>query len=160
MPRGYRNISPQKTVASSQIFFSDKMPDNLLLTTVFCFLVFSSASAIKCFQCDSAVDPGCAGLRSGETKSMYYKECTGVNDIAKFCRKVHYSISDGDKENVRIYRQCGWLSTRNDSTCKNSGNNSVWETNCACWTDGCNSSNKIRFDFTVLTIVAAFKLIC
>lgn len=69
-------------------------------------------------------------------------------------------VSDGYKENVRIYRQCGWLSTRNDSTCKNSGNNSVWETNCACWTDGCNSSNEIRFDFTVLTIVAAFKLIC
>ncbi|XP_019868734.2 uncharacterized protein LOC109597484 [Aethina tumida] len=136
----------------------DKMSARLLLSIVLWSLVFTSAIAIKCFQCNSAVDPGCADLKKEDTNSTYYKECSGDY---KFCRKIHSSILGDDDKLVRIHRQCGWILTKNDSNCKTSDTDFILKKNCVCWSDGCNSSNRIQVDFTVvLLIIAVYKLVC
>ncbi|CAG9863135.1 unnamed protein product [Phyllotreta striolata] len=117
---------------------------------VFCLAIFSLIGlgySIKCYQCNSGVDPDCAALTVNDTSSKHYKECTGdYEGESPFCRiyvtnVLH--IQEPEKA-VRILRSCGWIRNKTlpqQESCRNDNSDFILKTKCQCFKDGCNSSH-------------------
>ncbi|VEN58648.1 unnamed protein product [Callosobruchus maculatus] len=129
------------------------------------FVIFSSlftvGFAIKCFQCNSAEAPECADLRSNDTGSPFYKDCTGnYEGNEPFCRKIHTTVLY--TETFRIVRSCGWIKEVNETIgdfCKKADTDFINQKTCLCFSDGCNSTFRI-IPSSLLSITTVLISLC
>uniref|UniRef100_A0A1B6EBK2 Uncharacterized protein n=1 Tax=Clastoptera arizonana TaxID=38151 RepID=A0A1B6EBK2_9HEMI len=126
------------------------------------------STTIKCFQCNSWVDPDCINLQPNQTNSIHYKTCeyTGeenYSDFELFCRKIEQIIPERDNL-VRIVRKCGWVIHKSKTdTCYKLANDDHTETVCQCFSDACNKAEtyniNINLSLAFLFIAALFSYI-
>ncbi|XP_049878547.1 uncharacterized protein LOC126375588 [Pectinophora gossypiella] len=126
-----------------------------MMKKVFCIIVFLlslvyKSSCIHCYYCNSANNSACIDLAAlddelrGRMIPVVQCETAIPSPVAVnfFCRKIVQTIfhSRQDSE-VRVTRGCGWV--RHHRECYRADNSDHLETVCQCFTDHCNSSDKI-----------------
>jgi len=128
---------------------------SILLPAAVLVVVFVlKAEAIKCFQCSSSNNPGCADLMSNDTSSPYYQNCTAIK--TRFCRKTVHTILDSNRL-VRITRDCGWETFKGDvDNCYENDDDFKYEKSCQCFTDGCNSATTMQISALALLFSSMF----
>lgn len=122
------------------------------MTSQMVIILFTCASmlsvdALRCYQCNSHLDPGCSDLTvaKGPQREKYLTECKDTPDGQKsfFCRKFDMMF-DVNGQN-RIIRSCGFIQEKKNLTnyCINADNEGYDEEICQCFQDGCNTATSI-----------------
>ncbi|XP_037919368.1 uncharacterized protein LOC119656809 isoform X2 [Hermetia illucens] len=129
----------------------------LLVLVLFFANLFLTGDAIRCQQCNSYLDPGCADLDlsgGGPQGEKYLKDCEGVGEtIASFCRKLDVTFFASDER--RIVRTCGYLLPKHKGIdyCFSADNEGYSEKICQCYGDGCNSAPRLIRSFSAIVVV-------
>ncbi|CAH1377080.1 hypothetical protein MTP99_018494 [Tenebrio molitor] len=116
--------------------------DNICYITVLVAVLglISPALGIRCFQCNSFVNPECADIPVNDTHSPFLHKCEQRDDYQMFCRKVVQTVLDAPQF-TRITRTCGWyLNKDNRTNCQVSDTDFKMETTCQCFTEACNTA--------------------
>ncbi|XP_047503004.1 uncharacterized protein LOC125048382 [Penaeus chinensis] len=124
------------------------------------FSLPSTGSAIKCYTCNSHLEPDCLKLETPKAKD-FLTDCGDEADGHRFtlCRKIEMAM-DMDfgvahPSETRVHRACGWEENDEDGKeCyyKSGYNTRSWV--CACKDDGCNSASLPAATFVVLPLAA------
>ncbi|XP_059617199.1 uncharacterized protein LOC132262079 [Phlebotomus argentipes] len=136
---------------------------SLLLIVV--LIVTSSVkdtSAIKCYQCNSAVDVGCdlVDTLQADRFTHFYKECNqSYEGNEPFCRKIEFELLDREVEERRILRICGWIPSNRRRSCVEFTTDNHYQMECECHDDGCNVSSQLSVSlFALASTVFVFFL--
>ncbi|KAH0821025.1 hypothetical protein GEV33_001766 [Tenebrio molitor] len=108
--------------------------DNICYITVLVAVLglISPALGIRCFQCNSFVNPECADIPVNDTHSPFLHKCEQRDDYQMFCRKVVQTVLDAPQF-TRITRTCGWyLNKDNRTNCQVSDTDFKMETTFHC----------------------------
>ncbi|XP_063829146.1 uncharacterized protein LOC135078538 [Ostrinia nubilalis] len=134
---------------------------NYAVLSVLLPALFSSCSAIKCFECNSANNSACLEMHNPRMQAIVPVVDCGQsvpNAISKefFCRKITQTILHIDKTpEVRVTRTCGWVKHKRE--CYKADNSDHLETVCQCFGDMCNAAAML--DYVKVTVLGALTAI-
>uniref|UniRef100_A0A1L8DA02 Putative membrane protein n=2 Tax=Nyssomyia neivai TaxID=330878 RepID=A0A1L8DA02_9DIPT len=136
-------------------------PVKILLVAVLTVTIsIKDVSAIKCYQCNSAVDIGCDLIEGNQPEKFahFYKECEGKYEGHEpFCRKIEFELLDREIEEQRILRICGWIPSNSKRSCREFTTDNHFQMECECHDDGCNASTRLKT--SLIVTLASFILV-
>ncbi|KAG6440349.1 uncharacterized protein LOC115444261 [Manduca sexta] len=112
--------------------------------------IVSRCSSIYCYYCNSAENSACLDLTKYDPNTLAINipivNCATAVPAPMttefFCRKIVQTIFNHHKEpEVRITRGCGWQTSQ--EPCYTTKSNSHYGTSCQCFSDYCNSGDKL-----------------
>lgn len=122
-----------------------------LASLVLVLSIAATANGLKCYVCNSHLDPACGEpfyINSEAIDSKFARICDD-RDGEPFCRKTKTFLEIN--EETRIHRDCGYYE-RTGYDCYQKRSEDYISDVCQCNTDFCNSGNKIGAVTLAITI--------
>ncbi|XP_055685054.1 uncharacterized protein LOC129791126 [Lutzomyia longipalpis] len=144
------------------MFVISPMKTFLLVAVLAVTLSIKDVSAIKCYQCNSAIDVGCDLIDGNEPEKFahFYKECEGnYEGQTPFCRKIEYELLDREVEEQRLIRICGWIPSNRRKSCVEFTTDNHFQKECECHDNGCNASTRLKMSIFVTLASSILVLI-
>ncbi|GAB0091245.1 hypothetical protein DMENIID0001_060630 [Sergentomyia squamirostris] len=133
----------------------------LLISVLIVTSSIKDVSAIKCYQCNSALDIECKNVdtQNAEMYQHFYKECPIQDEVTPFCRKIEVELLGREIPEERIIRTCGYISANKRKSCYEFTTDNHFQLECECNQDGCNSSTRLKTTSFLLLFVPLIAFI-
>ncbi|XP_060522531.1 uncharacterized protein LOC132699699 [Cylas formicarius] len=123
----------------------------LLVVAVLCV---QNGGAIRCYECNSVLEPNCIGNQENPLTENLKKECPEKKGDKPYtlCRKIRQFIDfevNGLKPDTRTIRTCGYEDSQYANRCYQRSGFGGRQEVCACQTDDCNASSLIMSSATL-----------
>ncbi|XP_015906755.1 UPAR/Ly6 domain-containing protein crok-like [Parasteatoda tepidariorum] len=136
--------------------------EKFLTIVAFTFMGFTLhlGECLHCWECNSKHDPNCGHPFKRHTVAL--TDCSqrfiphNMSIGATICRKITQKVRGEE----RIIRSCGFYNPEDAGTCiSRAGTHMVFMHYCQCEGDGCNNSNLLHPQYTLLKLAFLFLLL-